>query len=58
MLDEAEIEAIHEDAQDAALNAWGPAGASSRSNPHEAGSEAAAIWDHAFRNAYARENGY
>jgi hypothetical protein len=57
-LDDAEVEAIWEDAADAALHAWGPLGAPNcRPNPHPSGSTKADIWDGAFRDAYARENG-
>ena len=52
-----EIEAIHDAASEAAIHAWGPAGNSAR-NPYPPGSERADIWSHAFRNEYARQNGY
>jgi len=53
-----EIEAIHEAAALAAVHGWGPAGVNGRRNPYPEGSARAEIWDHAYRNAYARENGY
>jgi hypothetical protein len=51
------IEEIWEEAEVAALHAWGPGGRS-KSNPYAPGTEEAEIWACAFRNAYARENGY
>lgn len=58
-LDDGEIDAIWDDAKDAAINAWGPLGSPNcRPNPHPLGSREADIWDRAFRNTYARENGY
>jgi hypothetical protein len=51
------IEAIWEEAAVAALHAWGPGGRTAR-NPYREGTEEAEIWACAFRNAYARENGY
>lgn len=51
---EEEIERVREEAQEAALHhhprktTW---------NPYEPGTEAHDIWDYAFRNAYAQENG-
>jgi hypothetical protein len=58
-LTEEEVDAIWEDAKDAAINAWGPLGAPNcRQNPHPLGTVKADVWDHAFRDAYARENGY
>lgn len=54
---EAAFEAIQADAEDAALNAWGPAGAPNhRPNPHPEGSEEAEAWWIAFNRAYAAEN--
>lgn len=58
-LTEEEIDQIWADAEDAATHAWGPLGAPiCRENPHPDGSEASEVWDHAFRSAYARQNGY
>lgn len=56
--DDAEIEEIHEAAALAAVDGWGPAGVMSHGNPYPRGSERADIWDYAYRNAYARQNGY
>jgi hypothetical protein len=57
-LSDEQIDAIWEDATEAARDAWGPAGLHSRRNPHPFDSDAAEIWACAFRNAYAHENGY
>ncbi len=51
-----EIEEIHEEAANAAVNAWGPAGASAR-NPYAEQDPRHEIWAFAFKNAYATENG-
>lgn len=56
--DDDEIEAIHEKAAADAIHAWGPAGINGYRNPYPAGSERAEIYAYAFRNSYARENGY
>jgi hypothetical protein len=56
--DDARMEEIAADAEDAALNAWGPLGSPRRrANPHPDGSEEARYWDATFMSAYARENG-
>lgn len=56
--DDARMEEISADAEDAALHAWGPLGAPrQRANPHPDGSEEAEFWESSFLNAYARENG-
>jgi hypothetical protein len=58
-LNDAEIDTIYEQAEQAAINAWGPLGSPRRKpNPYPAGSDRAEIWDRAFSRAYARENGY
>lgn len=53
--DDAEIEAIQTAAHDAAVHAITPHRVV---NPYPAGSRRADIWGHAFRSAYAAENGY
>lgn len=55
---EAELDAIREDAKDAASGAWGPLGAPThKSCPHPEGSEKAEAWWIAFHRQYAYENG-
>jgi hypothetical protein len=51
------IEELWEEAAEAAIHAWGPGGISAK-NPYPFSSDEAEIWACAFRNAYARENGY
>lgn len=54
-----QIEEAYADAENAAIHAYGPLGAPIVArNPYPQGSELADIWYHAFRNFYARENGY
>lgn len=53
MTDE-EIERIHEEAQEAAIHHY-PGRLTF--NPYPINSEAYDIWEYAFRNAYAQENG-
>lgn len=55
-LSDEDIEKIHEEACEAAIHAWGSP--TNSRNPYPKGSDAADIWSHSFRNAYARENGY
>jgi hypothetical protein len=56
--DDARMEEIAADAEDAALHAWGPLSSPRRrANPHPDGTEEARYWDTVFMAAYARENG-
>lgn len=56
--DDARMEEISADAEDAAVHAWGPpSNIRRRSNPHVEGSEEATFWESVFTSAYARENG-
>ncbi len=58
-MNDAEVDRIWEEAESAAIHAWGPLGSPScASNPYPKGSEQAEVWDHAFRSAYANQNGY
>ena len=56
--DDAEIEAIWEAAESAALNTWGPPGSfiGKPPNPYPPGSQRAEIWQAAYRSAYHQEN--
>ncbi len=57
-LDDSEIDAIQEDAADAALHAWGPLGSPiCRPNPYSESDARHEVWAFAFRQAYASENG-
>ena len=52
------LDAIHDDAADAAGHAWGPLGfPKHRPCPHPEGSEEAEAWWIAFHRHYAMENG-
>ena len=52
------LDAIEQDAEDAAIHAWGPLGAPThRPCPHPEGSEEAEAWWIAFHREYAREHG-
>ena len=52
------LDAIREDAEDAAAHAWGPLGfPKHRPCPHPEGSEEAEAWWIAFHQHYAMENG-
>lgn len=54
---EALLEAIHQDGEDAATHAWGPLGSPThRPCPHLDGSEEAEAWWIAFHQQYAMEN--
>lgn len=53
--DDAEIERIHEEAEEAALHCWFITQAR---NPYPPTDPRAEIWSFAFRQAYANENGY
>lgn len=56
--DDARMEEIAADAEDAAIHAWGALGnPQRRPNPHPEGSEEAEYWNTTFWSAYARENG-
>ena len=56
--DDARMEEIAADAEDAALNAWGSLGSPvARENPHPDGSDEAEYWNTVFMASYARENG-
>lgn len=56
--DDGEIDAIHENAHEAAAQAWGPGGVISQSNPYDEKDPRHDIWAYAFRNSYASSNGY
>lgn len=52
------LDAIHDDAADAARHAWGPISSPThRPCPHPQGSEEAEAWWIAFYQNYAKENG-
>ena len=53
-LEDHEIDTIHEAAREAAVGAMA---FTSVCNPHPPEHPAHEIWDYAYRNAYARENG-
>lgn len=54
---ESMLEAIQQDAEDAAGHAWGPLGfPKHRPCPHPEGSEEAEAWWIAFHRQYAQEN--
>jgi len=56
--DDARMEEIAADAEDAAVHAWGPLSCPRRrANPHPDGTDEARYWDTVFMSAYARENG-
>jgi len=56
--DDARMEEIAADAEDAAVHAWGPLSSlRRRPNPHPDGTDEARYWDTVFMSAYARENG-
>jgi hypothetical protein len=58
-MDDSEIDAIWAEAEEAAIHAWGPLGSPThRPNPYPKDSEQADVWDHAFRSAYANQNGH